>query len=281
MQVNGVGQSNSHAAKGIARSQAATRGSANTDPKPASSQVTTGDDAKVKGVIRLLQEGHFKGVADVRLRINFFDELQAIEHASLAEAANTDVSGLLEAVNAKVAELLDSGELTEEQATSVGEARNTFVGAVQQAVDSFQTEEGTNTQPLLDAINAAFEEFASSLESILAPPENVETVDESVAPELVPVDEINSTSLAVTEELETPPVEESILETFIAELRSIFDDAVGQLNIGLASATTLPPLSEPSGNGAAYAKFLEIYNGLLGNSSEPIGDAETSIDTQV
>jgi len=30
-----------------------------------------------RGVIRLLQEGHFKGVADLRLRINFFDELAA------------------------------------------------------------------------------------------------------------------------------------------------------------------------------------------------------------
>ena len=36
-------------------------------------------ETKVRGVIRLLQQGHFKGVADVRLRINFFDELSAID----------------------------------------------------------------------------------------------------------------------------------------------------------------------------------------------------------
>lgn len=30
---------------------------------------------KVKGVVRLLHEGHFKGVADIRLRINFHEQL--------------------------------------------------------------------------------------------------------------------------------------------------------------------------------------------------------------
>lgn len=34
--------------------------------------------ARAKGVLRLLEEGHFKGVADYRLRINFFDELSEL-----------------------------------------------------------------------------------------------------------------------------------------------------------------------------------------------------------
>ena len=36
---------------------------------------------EARGVLRLLQEGHFKGVADLRLRINFAEELAGIELA--------------------------------------------------------------------------------------------------------------------------------------------------------------------------------------------------------
>jgi hypothetical protein len=38
-----------------------------------------------RGVLRLLQEGHFKGVADLRLRINFFDQLAAIGQGESGE----------------------------------------------------------------------------------------------------------------------------------------------------------------------------------------------------
>ncbi|MHC4620621.1 MAG: hypothetical protein ACYTEQ_22975 [Planctomycetota bacterium] len=47
------------------------------EPQPANSQVVEpgGDEADgQRGVIRLLMDGHFKGVSDVRLRINFYDE---------------------------------------------------------------------------------------------------------------------------------------------------------------------------------------------------------------
>ncbi len=52
-----------------------------SQPSPDSISPAERDDKNTeatKGVLGLLQEGHFKGVADVRLRINFFDELAAI-----------------------------------------------------------------------------------------------------------------------------------------------------------------------------------------------------------
>ena len=42
---------------------------------------------EAKGVVRLLQEGHFKGVADLRHRINFHEQLQ---HAT-NQAATTSL----------------------------------------------------------------------------------------------------------------------------------------------------------------------------------------------
>jgi hypothetical protein len=283
MQVHGVGQTNPHAATGIAqRRDHNTQVPANTESKPASAPVLGEDAPKAKGVIRLLQAGHFKGVADVRLRINFFDELQTLEHASLAEAAGANVSSLLGAVNAKVDELVDAGELTDEQAASVGEAHDAFTTAVQQLVEDFQNGGGTNTQPLLDGINTAFEEFVASLESIITPPDASQDLETQTSLSPVVGDVVEATPPAVTEQSETLPAEPSILETYIAELRDVFTEALGELSAGLSAATTLPPLSEPSGNGGAYAKFLAIYHDLLGvTPNEPQGSTETTIDTQV
>ncbi len=66
----------------LAPSDAPTTGNGETTPvvdttetEPPAPHSTT--DEKVRGVIRLLQDGHFKGVADVRLRLNNFDELSA------------------------------------------------------------------------------------------------------------------------------------------------------------------------------------------------------------
>lgn len=45
----------------------------------------TQDDAdETRGVIRLLEAGHFKGVADIRLRINFVEELADAELPELS-----------------------------------------------------------------------------------------------------------------------------------------------------------------------------------------------------
>jgi len=281
MQVHGVGQTNPNAATGIAqRRDHSTQVPPNADAKPAT-PILGEDEPKAKGVIRLLQAGHFKGVADVRLRINFFDELQSLEHASLAEAAGANVSSLLDAVNAKVDELLDAGELTDEQTASVGEAHEAFTAAVQQLVEDFQNGGGTNTQPLVDGINTAFEEFVASLESIIAPPDAGQDAETQTSLSLIVGDAEEATPPAVTQELETPPADGSILETYIAELREVFTEALGELTTGLGAATTLPPLSEPSGNGGAYAKFLAIYNDLLGVTPAPTGSAETTLDTQV
>ena len=52
--------------------------SSSTEPQSESQE----SDAE-KGVLRNLLAGHFKGVSDVRLRINFFEELAAIEAAEV------------------------------------------------------------------------------------------------------------------------------------------------------------------------------------------------------
>ena len=50
------------------------------EPEPTDGEETQ----EARGVLRLLQEGHFKGVADLRLRVNFAEELAGIELPELS-----------------------------------------------------------------------------------------------------------------------------------------------------------------------------------------------------
>jgi len=65
----------------------------------------TGESTDADGVIRLLQEEHFKGVSDIRLRINFFDQLAEIEAQQLQAVAEEKVEGILQAVGSVIESL--------------------------------------------------------------------------------------------------------------------------------------------------------------------------------
>jgi hypothetical protein len=60
------------------------------------------------------------------------------------------------------------------------------------------------------------------------------------------------------------PDEQSLLQSFIDELTAAFGTAVDEFISALNATSVLPPLSQPSGNGVAYQKFLAIYNDMLG-----------------
>ena len=76
------------------------------DPSP-DDESEEGQD-KLPGVLRNLQAGHFKGVADVRLRINFFEELSALASQQSRSTAQAEVGTLLTTVNEQVDQLVES-----------------------------------------------------------------------------------------------------------------------------------------------------------------------------
>jgi len=67
-----------------------------------------------KGVIRNLLEGHFKGVADVRLRINHFEELSAIENSQLKSVVTENIDNVSSPITETINGLFgdDGQELT-------------------------------------------------------------------------------------------------------------------------------------------------------------------------
>ena len=88
-------------------------------------------------MIRLLQAGHFKGVADVRLRINFNDELTAIGDGKTAEAVGQAVPNFLEMLTTQFDDFFASNDLPEDQTGAVTEAQGVFTAAVQGLLDGF------------------------------------------------------------------------------------------------------------------------------------------------
>ena len=79
-----------------------------TEQESAVEETTESLDSQ--GVLRLLQEGHFKGVSDIRLRINFFNELSAIEAEKLQAVANEQIDGILQSVDSIIGGLTEESE---------------------------------------------------------------------------------------------------------------------------------------------------------------------------
>jgi len=197
--------------------------------------VTSPLDEDGKGVLRLLQEGHFKGVSDVRLRINFFQQLTAIEAGKLQAVAEEKVNAVLESVGGVVNSFLEGeNELREEQTAGVLELQETFVEATS----------GYTNEPVTD-LNNAFEDFVEALRNLFTPPAQTQA-------EEIPTD------------TESNGATELPWQTFIEDLQSAFTTATNQLTQAFAEVQILSELSEPNGNGVAYEKFLSIYNELRG-----------------
>lgn len=179
----------------------------------------TGAPVEQRGVIRLLMEGHFHGVANVRLRINFDEEIAALDASAAKETTAPKVAALVEAVTGRIDALTTSGQLSEEDAAAAREFATAFASEVETAGAEFAG--GTiASEELVSRIRATFDSMAASLS-----------------------------------------------ELFAAELSPLFEASMADLESAIANASALPEISEPHGNGRAYAKFLAIYEGM--RSSEP------------
>ena len=259
------------------------------------------EEEELPGVIRNLLEGHYTGVADVRLRINFADVLAAIEQEQVQAAAAEQIDGMLATLGVTVAGVLGSSEAvkadetlegsteapaeessegpTEEQLAAISEYQGVFVEEVNDSKEVFITSEAPSQDELVAGLNGAFESFVASLISLFEPepapePEEVEppvtTMSEGPEGESQP-DELlveeggaEGTGEINSEEPEPEiPVEAGFdYQSFIENLTSSFTTALDELINALNDVHALPELSEPNGNGVAFDKFLAIYNDL-------------------
>jgi hypothetical protein len=255
-------------------------------PPPAS-----GDEQGSKGVIRLLQAGHFQGVADVRLRINFHDELQQVAAQNAANDFEGASTGLFDELTAKL------GALGEEHGLSgqAEELAGDFSDDINQLLEEAKAEQ-TPLSTTLSDINSRFSELLESLQGAFAglAPAAVPQEQDATEPELAELLEDEGALASeeqVAADLEEAPTEEAgeeIAETedpgltaFKAEMQELeawFTQSLTALHGDVTAAAQLPPLSEPRGNGSAYAKFVEIYRNMNTGAESTGAQSEAPLD---
>lgn len=220
-----------------------------TDAPPAA-EIEVDDHAgeeqdHTKGVIRLLEAGHFKGVADVRLRINFFDELSARATQSAQSTATEQAGQLVGAVTSKADELLsvEGGLTSDENQQAVSDLLAQFENAANTAVTDGLSSKTFNSDSLAGALRSAFDSLVEQVAALLAPPA------------------ANEPDVAGPPSADSPA--SPTLDDALASLRTAFEAALTTFIGSVQTASQLPPLSPPHGRGKAYDKFLSIYNSLL------------------
>jgi len=265
-----------------------------TTPEPTPQETT-------RGVIRLLEEGHFKGVADVRLRINFFDELSARAAQAAAPVLEEQATALLEVVSASVDELVGGFNVDEATAAAIDAAVAEFEAGLRDGVESIQSVDSGNLAGLAEALQTGFDALMTKLSDLLLAPASEPAPTSE--PDGQPTDEMGAGDAAepaadevsgvggetaaappagpessaeptTTTGVDSEPVEPAVsdsdtgaaptIEDALAALRATFEQALADLSAALTGAIDLGNPSEPTGNGAAYDKFLAMYNELRG-----------------
>jgi len=217
------------------------------------------------GVLRLLQQGHFKGVADIRLRINFHDQLAAIETAQLRAVADEKVGDLAESVVPYIRDLVEKGQITEELANTLVDG---FTQKVNQCVEAFLVGQTSTKEALAGELTSTFKAFVASLAAMTD--QSVQTSAESAQqPEIVGdiLEQVAGDTTAQAQPAEQSP-----------DITAAFETALEQFLAELNNVRLLPELSGPQGKGAVYQKFLNIYNELQSPASEGTPAEADSVD---
>lgn len=270
--------------KGLETVQPVEESGRNQSVKPKDDVAPSGEEATEtaeKGVIRLLLAGHFQGVADIRLRINFADELPPPPTQNAQTAFANGTSGLVTRLEFKARELFgspgDAPEGLETEAADPASALNEALTAFATGADDILASVKDGSLYLNSALTELREAFSALAATFGAPPAPaVEDTDDGSTTVTDVLESIPSTA-DETETAEAPKT----AATLLPELQKWFDDEVAKLEAAMAESRALPPLSEPRGKGAAYGKFLEIYNSLTWGWESQAGTQEQAAGIDV
>lgn len=252
------------------------------EPELASNE-TEGTHERTRGVIRRLEEGHFKGVADVRLRINFYDELASRANSEAAASLPDQVQSLTDSVAGEFASVLGTLGLDEQTSAAANQLLDDFKAAAQQAAGDSVVDGKPDGQALQAKLGEAFNTLLVGLRGMSVPtepplerPEQPLATDESAPP--VPsdaADQAPASEPASDVATETPPPDGGEVDP-LASLSQVFDAAMAALNESLTTSLRLDDPAPPAGHGSAYDKFLAIYNAMRDGSTAPLRDQATA-----
>ena len=232
-------------------------------------RIETGETGKVqegapqeKGVIGLLQEGHFQGVADVRLRINFHEQLQLMVSQKSGEVLQTESRELMLELESKVQSVGEEFQVTDQVADLLASFKDEAEGLID------TSEAGRDSSSVIGGLRDAFTGFLTSLQSIAAADDA--GADSGVAGEAaVAGTEASVTENGVQVNPEASETEGSATTTApdgftlaLQKLQEWFETEIAALEKTVNDLQVLPDPSEPRGNGVAYDRFLETYKGM-------------------
>lgn len=251
----------------------------NEQDDEANLEVAKSGKAKGHGVLRLLNEGHFNGVADVRLRINFFDQLSAQQETqsltNLNEQSTKLIGSIQNTFNESVSTLTDDAETK----TSLTNLYNDFESTLQDTLSHVSIRD-LDPAALETSIQTSFDSFVEQLSQTLTTPAQ----ETDAASEIVEVDALKTTvalndsrlneTVNITADVTALPVDQTSETTTVATTSTLddamtlfkeaFSQALTEFTTSLETTSSLQDLSSYDGNGVAYDKFLAIYNDLRG-----------------
>ncbi len=208
---------------------------------------------KVPGVIRLLEAGHFKGVADVRLRINFHDQLEQRAADKTADTLRRGADELVKTTVSKTDEVLTSFTTDEAAREAVGASLDGFSESVDTTVATASKADDLDLDAITSDLRAAFDDLVQGLGDLFGPTD---------------VDSFGiDAPVSVAPTADDPPAIDAF-EAALTELTDAFDLALSSLIESVESSVYLPDPSPAPGNGSAYDKFLGVYHNLGSGDSQ-------------
>lgn len=268
------------------------KGSPQQVKEPATDAESTQQKNRAQGAMKLLQEGHFKGVAALRLSINFFDQLSDREQKILQDTAQEGTTELSLAIEEQINGLSTSGLIEEETLPQLADLTETFISEVQRSTAG----EKVDPQQLTMNLEQHYGNYRTALQDLLLAPEPG-ILPEAEAGQIAATDEIPptadpsaETSPTVIIPQETQPVtaqtnasplqtleenENQVqLATGLEALDATFRSRLSSIEEHLQDVS-LPSLPEqPDNQGAAFQKFLAIYQEM--QSMAEVGSEQTT-----
>ena len=263
----------------------------------ASNQVTSTDQSNIgeaKGVIQHLQDGHYQGVAQLRLSIVHAERFQQAASQATGEVLDTEGEQLTTEVREKISSLYTPFNTPEKMESSAEALASLDVDGAIKAFEETVTsaKEGSESGQLTvetfrDLYSTAFQALVDKLEPVDSQPTN--DIADSVQP--VPGDEdggsVTTDEFAEGGTTQQPQAttdveqEQAGITVDLAALKEWFngalDSSVEAIQNQVAAISTPPLPSQPAGNGAAYEKLYGTTEQQL--DTIPPGETDT-IDTK-
>lgn len=232
------------------------------DSSPASKGNAKG---KAHGVVQKLMDGHFRGVAAMRLRINFHDQLAAAASGETKldrDAAEQSLNEIFSIVEDAFGQI-EAADLTEEQAAKVSEVRERLT----QLIEDARVELVSGGSVSADAFSEAVRTGLDELSAVLAPVSETSADADDVAD----ADAADELDAAATGDENHEAVD---LAEVLQDLRAGLLDAVDRLTAMTAPASLMPPMpTAPQNSGAAFQKFVNLYEQMYGNRETEAAEA--------